>query len=126
MFINKTTNTSYGLKAPEGEKNAIVEVPFPISVKQNLIAFVAAITLEPKVQGNFLEVDTLTGATTLNVTTGAEVGIGAEMVIKLTADGTNRVVTPGTNLAGTAVTVTASTTKYLLAKYNGSNWVLIQ
>jgi hypothetical protein len=101
---------SFGFRAPDGatlEKN---EVLFPWSEVQSP-AFAATLAVTIKQMLTILKPGTLTGAVTLNLTIDSQVTTGAKLVVKVTADGTNRVLTFGTGFdaASTAITVTAST-----------------
>lgn len=65
----------------------------------------------------------MTAAGTLNLTVEDDVPVGSNLTIKVSADGTNRTLTPGTAIQGAAVTVTASKTLALYYKYDGTNFV---
>ena len=60
---------------------------------------------------HIIKPSTLTGNCTIDATFGDNVGDFEEVTLVLTADGTNRTVTPTGNVSGSAVVVTASTTK---------------
>ena len=70
-------------------------------------------------------VATLTGAIYISATIGSSVVSGAVMLLKLTADATDRAVTFGTGISGTAFTLPAGTTKNMYLVYNGSDYVLV-
>jgi hypothetical protein len=68
----------------------------------------------------FLTLGQLTGAATLNLTVDPQLEAGAELLIKTSVDGTNRVLTPGTGMTGTAQTLTANKSQLLVYVYDGT------
>lgn len=85
-----------------------------------------AITLAPKNTVEFVTITnkTMDAALTVNVTTtGAQAGY--ILYIEVTADGSNRILTFGTGMTGTALTVTASKTFIIQAVFNGSKYVVV-
>ncbi|HRG59854.1 MAG TPA: hypothetical protein PK323_12935, partial [Bacteroidia bacterium] len=62
----------------------------------------------------------MTGAATLNLTVDAQMKVGAEVNIEVSADGTNRAFTPGSGMTGNAVTITASKNMLLCYYWNGT------
>lgn len=75
----------------------------------------------------FVEIESTTLDTilTINVPDVSYVRRGAELYIKATADGTNRDISFGTNITGTANTVTASKTDILYFIFDGSAYLLV-
>lgn len=67
---------------------------------------------------------TLTGNATINATFGENVGDFEEVTFVLTADGTDRTVTPTGNVTGSAIVVTASTTKIVDGMVVGGKIIL--
>lgn len=65
----------------------------------------------------------LSQAATINVTIGSGVPVGAELVLKITSDGTGRDVTCGTNLTGPVIAGVAGKTKVASFVYDGSAFV---
>lgn len=86
----------------------------------------AAITLTPKNTVEFVTITnkTLDAALTVNVTT-THAQAGYILYIEATADGSNRVLTFGTGMTGTALTVLASKTFIIQAVYNGSKYIVV-
>lgn len=70
-----------------------------------------------------LTIGQLTGACTLNITPSAEQAVGDELHVRVSADGTNRVITWGTGMSGNAHTNTASKTFVHRFVYDGTNFV---
>ena len=127
MWTDKDSNgvvRSFGFVAPDGaiaEKN---EVLFPWFEKQTP-DYAATLAVTVKQRDCFLQPATLTGAVTINLTIDAQLTAGAKLYLKVTADGTNRVVTLGTgfNAAATDITVTASTCFCRTFVYDGTDFV---
>jgi len=71
-----------------------------------------------------LTIAQMTGAATLNLTIGDEVEIGDELVVRVSADATNRVLTAGTGMTAPAFTVTASKSFVLTYCFDGTNFTL--
>lgn len=67
----------------------------------------------------------MAAAGTLNLTLSGQIRVGARIILKTSADGTNRALTPGTLMSGAAVTITASKSFALEYFYDGSNFVHI-
>ncbi|MFA9212484.1 MAG: hypothetical protein ACEQSR_01370 [Candidatus Methylacidiphilales bacterium] len=70
-----------------------------------------------------LTVAQMTGAGTLNLVLGTRIRAGHNLTVKVSADGTNRVLTLGTGFTGNAYTVTANKNAVLSFKYDGSKFV---
>lgn len=76
--------------------------------------------------GNAKEVVTISqmsAAGTLNIT-HADVKVGDELAVKVSADGTARALTLGTLVNGTAQTIAANKSHLLMFEYTGSNYDL--
>jgi len=128
MWIDKDVTSgiqrSFGFRAPAGaiaEKN---EVLFPFSEVQSP-AYGATLAVTVKQMETFLQPATLTGAVTINLTLDAQLTRGAKLYLKVTADGTARVVTFGTGFTATAITVTASTTFTRTFVFDGTTFLPI-
>jgi hypothetical protein len=125
MFLHKDTDASYNFKAPKVTADAEkkIEVLFP-SVETQTPAYAATIAVAV-VQMHTNVAIALTGNATINTTVDGEVTTNAEMILKLTADGTDRVVTLGTGMSGSTINVPANSTVYALLKYDGTNFYAI-
>ena len=115
---------SFNFVAPDGaiaEKN---EVLFPFHEIQTP-DYAATLAVTVKQRDCFLQPGTLTGAVTIDLTIDAQLTPGAKLYLKVTADGTNRVVTLGTGFdaAATDITVTASTCFCRTFVYDGTAFV---
>lgn len=113
---------SFGFRAPAGATAEKNEVLFPFSEVQ-APAYGAVLAVTVKQMETFLQPATLTGAVTINLTPDPQLTKGAKLYLKVTADGTGRVVTFGTGFTATAVTVTASTTFTRTFVYDGTTFL---
>lgn len=84
-------------------------------------AYAAAIAITPgKAFRHYVKPATLTGAATINATDVGQYELGDEFVFMLDADGTQRVVTFGTNfLASGTVTIPADKTATAVGYFDG-------
>jgi len=80
-----------------------------------------AVTLSK--QKTIVNVAEMSGAMTVNLTIGAGVKAGAELVMKLKSDATGRTVTQGTGMTGVAIAGVNSKTKYATFIYDGTTFV---
>lgn len=62
----------------------------------------------------------MTGAATLNLTLDAELRAGDELLVKVSADATNRTLTPGTGMTGVAQTIVASKSFAIKYEFDGT------
>jgi hypothetical protein len=99
-----------------------VKWPFGIadSVAEDYAATIAVSIENTK---TFLTIAQLTGAATLNLTPSPEQKAGDELIVQVSADGTNRVLTWGTSMSGNAHTNTASKSFIHRFVYDGTNFV---
>lgn len=91
-------------------------------------AYAAAISV--KLQGGILKhvivPDTLTGAATIDATFEDNSGDFEEVVFVLTADGTQRIVTPTGNVVGGVITVALNTTKVVKGITKGGKILIVE
>lgn len=122
--MNGITKTDSGLKAyfawPSG-LDANYEAAFP-SVDTQTPAYAATIAVTVDQPETFITPAQLTGAATLNLTLASDLKAGAKIHLRLTADGSNRVVTLGTGFLAPAITVVASKTHTCSYVYNGTSF----
>lgn len=91
--------------------------------KASAPAYTATLALTPDAYHTEYLVGQLTGAMTINITE-SEAKTNDKILFIFSADGTNRVVTFGTNLASSGtLTVTASKKASALFVYDGSDFV---
>jgi len=84
-------------------------------------AYSATLAIVPTAQFTTFNVGQLTGAMTVNATV-TNMYIGDEVTFLVAADGTNRIVTFGTNfLSSGTVTVTAAKTATVKGVFDGTN-----
>jgi hypothetical protein len=98
-----------------------VKFPFGAADSQSA-SYAATVTATIDNTMTVLTIGQMTGACTLNLTVSAETMIGSVLLVKTSADGTNRVFTPGTGMTGVAQTNVASKSwnhKYI---YDGSTF----
>ncbi len=100
------------------------KIKYPLGVADSLAAAYAA-TIAASIDNNetVLTIAQMTGAATLNLTVNAEMPVGSNLAIKVSTDGTNRVLTHGTGLSGLAQTLTASKSYIIVYKFDGTNFV---
>ena len=129
MYFKKETNASYNFVAPDIEKDADkkVEVVFPTSelVQPTLSSHAATVKVER--ENTIIDLGTMDGATTLTITPGNSLNIGARVVVKAASDGTARALTVKKDADTTVATVsgTASTTKVKQFVWTGTAWIMI-
>lgn len=124
MYIKKESNGTYksfNFVPPSGATNDKNEVLFPFHELQTP-DFAATLAVAVKQMITIVKPGTLTGAVTINLTIDGQLTRGAKLHLKLTADGTNRVVTLGTGFdaAAAAITVTASATFFRTFVFDGT------
>lgn len=102
--------------------SGIVKFPFG---KADVVSkgYAAIIDVDVLNMETIVNIGTLTGATTLNLNVNHQVDPGANITVKITADGTNRTVTFGTGITAVAHTVTASKSFAYSFKYDGSKFI---
>lgn len=88
------------------------------------IAYAATVELYTDNQRSIVNIGQLTGNLALSQNS-KELRAGAEMLVKVSADATNRTVSFGNGLTGKDVVVTANTEVTLLFWYDGSTFVLV-
>jgi hypothetical protein len=71
----------------------------------------------------FLQLAQMTGNATVNLTVDPQLEAGAELIVRASADGTNRTLTPGTGLTGVAQTITANKSVCIRYVYNGTTFL---
>ena len=123
--VHLTTNASYDFVAPEISKDADEKVTtvFPTAEKQS-IAYAATIAGKVERTTTVLDLGQLTGAATMNLTVGADVPVGALLLIKAGSDTTARDLTLGTKFGGPATLAgTISKNKSQLFMFDGTNFV---
>lgn len=127
MYIKKESDgtfRSFNFVPPSGASSEKNEVLFPFHESQ-APDYAATLAVTVKQRDTFLKPATLTGAVTINLTIDGQLTPGAKLHMKLTADGTNRVVTLGTGFetAASDITVTASTTFYRTFVFDGTAFI---
>ena len=88
-------------------------------------AYAATVAVAIDSNKSIVTIGQLTGACTLNITPHAEQKAGDELIVKTSADGTNRVITWGTSMSGNAYTNTASKSVIHNFVFDGTNFVLL-
>lgn len=74
----------------------------------------------------YLKLTGLTGATTINLTAGSDLQVGATLTIDVVQGGTGRNLVLGTNIVGDDLTGVADDRDVLVLKYTATDtWVLI-
>ncbi len=104
------------------DPGAIIHWPFGPADKQAAKAYSATIAATIKNDKTIVPIEQLTGAATLNLTVSDRINIGATLVILTSVDGTNRTLTPGTKMTGTAQTLTASKNYRLEYEWDGTTF----
>ncbi len=128
MWINKNNDASYNFKAPEITEDASkkVEVIFPTAEKVSPTLSSNATTVQVERETTIVDLGTLSAAATLTLTAGANLGVGAKVVVKSTSDSSARNVTVKKDASTTVGTIsgTASTTVAKIVVWDGSSWIL--
>lgn len=101
-----------------------IKSPFGASDSQTP-AYAATLAVSIENDKTIITPGTLTGNLAMNLTIDSEVGAGAEIIVILTADGTNRTFNPGTGFSSGAPTITIplSTTVTANYIYSGTEFV---
>jgi hypothetical protein len=100
------------------------KIKYPFGPADNLlVGYAAAIAATIENNETVLTIGQMTGGATLNLTIDSEMVRGANLTVKVSADGTGRVLTFGTGMTGNAYTVTANKSATLTFKYDGSTFV---
>lgn len=88
-------------------------------------AYAATVSAGIKNSLTLLNIGTMTGDATLDLTVDSEQKVGDEVKVKVSADNNvgGRVLTPGTGMTGVAVTITQSKTWLLSYFYDGTSFV---
>lgn len=102
--------------------NQFVKFPFGEAEKTSK-DYAAAVAADINNTLTQLTIAQMTGAATLNLTVNAEMPVGARLIVRASADGTNRTLTPGTGMTGTAQTLTANKSYALSYFFDGSSFV---
>ena len=102
------------------------KVKFPFGAA-DVIAADAAAAIAVTISNNktLLTISQMAAAGTLNLTIDKDVEKGAELHVRVSADGTNRVLTFGTGMTAVAHTNTASKTFHHTFVYDGSKFVKV-
>jgi len=100
----------------------IILWPFgPVDVQtKDYAATIAATIVNNKTEVTLAQ---LGGAATLNLTLSDKITKGADLTIRVSVDGTNRVLTSGTKMTGLAQTLLSSKSYLLKYEYDGTNFV---
>lgn len=120
-WLNLLVNASYNFKAPNitRDSDKKVEMVFPTSEKLSP-AFAATQAVIIERQTTILDLGELTGASTVDLTIGADVELGARLAIVAKSDATARDITCGTGFLGGAIAGVISKTKMQEYIYNGT------
>jgi hypothetical protein len=100
-----------------------VRFPFGKAEVANVAAG-AAIAYATKNSKTILTIGEMGAAGTLNVSVHPEQAAGDELIVKVSADGTNRALTLGTGVTGNAYTVNANKSAVLTFVFDGASFVL--
>lgn len=103
-----------------------VKWPFGAADTKNY-AYAATVALEIDNSKTRAVIAQMTGAANLTVTAvnGHVPEVGDEIMLEVSADGTNRVLTPSTGATGNAITITANKTFVITLRYNGTTWHVV-
>ena len=100
------------------------KVKWPFGKADQLAAaYAATIAVDVDNTKSVLTIAQMTGNATLNLTVRSEIEAGDELLIKVSADGTNRTLTPGTGMTGAAQTITANKSYLIRYVHDGSSFV---
>lgn len=100
----------------------IVKFPFGKADVRS-VGYTASISVDVLNMETIVNVGTLTGALTIDLSISHQVDAGANLSIKVTVDDTNRVVTFGTGFTAVAHTATADKIFLYSFKYDGKTFV---
>jgi len=101
---------------------SFVKYPFGAADSQSL-AFAAAIAATINNTKTVATIAQLTGAATLNLSINTEMPVGAELIVKVSADATGRTLTLGTGLTGNAQVLAISKSYSMKFEYDGTTFV---
>ncbi|MDR0206680.1 MAG: hypothetical protein LBI45_05430 [Bacteroidales bacterium] len=127
MWINKTTNASYGFTAPEVEEhsNQMIEVPFPAPPVIALAVIDSGKTkIKVKSPFTFIELGTTAIATEIEIEVGENVQPGAMITVQAKGTATEQVSFKDNGVVkAPAFANVAGKTKVQTLVYNGSAFV---
>lgn len=104
----------------------MAEINFPFGAASvQAPAYAATLAVNIDNASTVLDLGTLTGATTVNLTIGANVPDGATLVLRAKSDGTARTVTLGTGFLGLAITGVINKAKTCLFVKQGAVFVQV-
>ena len=124
-YVNQTTGLAYNFKTQDTDASSktVYRTPsFPVVevITSGTGSTIAIATLHPV---TIVEQALATATPTINITS-TDPHPGDRLILKLTADGTTRVVTFGTGFKSTGtISVTASSLFVVTFIYDGTNWV---
>lgn len=104
------------------------KVLYPFGAATQLtVAYLAVMALSEDVCNNksLIEVEQMTGNGTLNLTLDPELREGADIYLKVSADGVERTLTLGTGTDGSTVVVPLNSTVNVHLYFNGTQFVQI-
>lgn len=130
MYINKETNASYNFKAPNipGDADKKVEVFFPTA--EAVSPTISSNKAEVTVNCNMTVVDlgSVSEAPTLTLTPGADLNVGAKVVVKVAStagSSINLTVKKDSSTTVGTVAVASNTTVVKEIVWTGSAWAII-
>ncbi|MCO5253627.1 MAG: hypothetical protein M9892_04580 [Bacteroidetes bacterium] len=105
------------------DKHVSQKVQYPWG-EVSKIPVTAGATMSATVWNNKTQIDIseMAAAGTLNLAIDPAVRVGAQLRVKVSADGTNRTLTLGTGLEGNALTVSAGKKFNLLFEFDGEKF----
>lgn len=130
MYINKETNASYNFKAPNipGDADKKVEVFFPTA--EAVSPTISSNKAEVKANCNMTVVDlgSVSAAPTLTLTPGADLNVGAKVVVKVAStagSSINLTVKKDSSTTVGTVAVASNTTVVKEIVWTGSEWLIL-
>jgi hypothetical protein len=102
-------------------EDRFVNFPFGAADTQSK-PYAATIPATIKNSKTIINIAQMTGAATLNLSLHPELKAGAVLIVKASADGTNRELTPGTGMTGNAYTIPASKSAVLTFEFDGTTF----
>ncbi len=102
----------------------MTKVKFPFGAADNVSKdYAATVAITVDNTKTIATIGQATGACTVNLTIDENMEDGAELILKTSADGTNRVFTWGTGMTGNAYTNNASKSAAHRFVYDGSSFI---
>ncbi len=123
MYQEKGNPNSVNFLPPK-DLTATKEVLFPIDETQDITEGTTVSIPVAQMHSNANIADVAHNMA-ISVVPDSQLSVGAELIIKISAISADRTITYGTGISGNSFVVPTGETRYILAKYNGTAFVVV-